>query len=701
MVIEQRVWNFDPPICHSAAPSADEQAMDTKLRTLFLAVVVAATSPATALLAQEEEIPPDAEEMDEEVYEEVETYYENGEHDDEYSVVWQNPMRARISPSMTREGAPGSGRLTSAVSPGPMMFQVGLLGAASGGNNVIRLNDQNRSFLGNVLISGSFSENFGAYLGLGARNNVNTFGRPQAMLSQGDLHLGALGRYEVSPGVWLGGDMAFFVPSGFGSVGLDAAGLSFRPRLLFSVDLDEVTGRQDDLVVPLVAHLNLSYRFDNSESLAEGAQLDRIERFAYGISAYDLFEVGLGVEVPLPYVTPYLGWTLGVPVNGDEALCGPNRALECVADLGAASFPQHLSLGLKGEPLRNLGLHAGVDIGLTATQAEGLPMTLPFQVVFGASWTIDTTPVVEIYESVVEIDAAEPRGYLIGRVLNEETGEPIGDARIAYLDRDDTAQLSGAESGLFRSYGFAPGEELNLEISHPHYELAWASWEVEEGTGEIEIYLTPLPRELTMAGRVRVPEGANIEDVELFITGGDGETIAGELDGEGRFQVMVQSGLVTVSATLEGYLTAGRDVVLEAGADGEVDVVIQTPESEIVVGVSETDLRVQGRIDFEAGTSEMLDGVSEILDVVVAVLFENPQLRRVQIQGHVDDAGDDDYNMELSQRRADAVAQYLVSRGIAEERLEPEGYGSANPLVPNTSRRNRMLNRRIEFRILD
>ncbi len=630
-----------------------------------------------------------------------------GAEEDEAEVrddEWVNPMRARISPSMTREGSGGSGSVTSAASPGAMMYQVGLLGSASGGSDVIRLNDQNRSFIGKVLVNGSLHENFGLFFGLQARNNVNTFGRPQAMLSQGDMHLGGVGRTEVRPGVWLGGDLTLYVPSSFGSVGLSAAGMSVRPRLLASFDVDTLSGAQDDLVVPLVAHLNLGFRFDNSEALVpEGLVLDRVERFAYGVTAYNMLEIGVGVEVPVPYVTPYLGWTLGVPVNPAEGICGFGRALECVSQAGPGSFPQALGLGLKGEPLQNLGLHLGLDLGLTQTHAEGLPMTLPYQVNFGVTWNIDGNPPVELEEREVEtiVEVEPTRGFLVGRVLDQETGNPVPDAKIQYLDREESPQLSRDGTGLFQSYPFEPGQELNLEVSHPHYEVTWASWVVDEGTHEMDIFLEPLPRAVSVRGRVNVPEGADLDEVMAFITGGDGETQPLSLEDDGSFTAEVHSGLVTVSASLEGFMTAGRDAMLDAGSDDSLDVAITREESEVIVGVSETDLRVQGRIEFESGTSTMLDDAREILDVVAAVLFENPQLRRIQIQGHTDDAGDEDYNMDLSQRRADAVAQYLQERGVSSERLDPEGFGSANPLVPNTSRRNRMLNRRIEFRFQD
>ncbi|TXD42996.1 OmpA family protein [Lujinxingia vulgaris] len=609
--------------------------------------------------------------------------------------------RVRISPSMNLEGAPGFHGIASAISPGALMFQVGFLGEASGGSNVIRLNDENRTLSGNVAVSGQIVENFGFNFRMQARNNINTFGRPQAMLSQGDVSAGVIGRYEVSPGVWLGGDLNLFMPSGFGGVGLSASSLSLRPRFLASFDIGEMSQQQGGGDVPVVGHFNVGYRFDQSENLVpEGVQLDRVERFAYGISAYDLVEFGIGAEVPLPYVTPFVGYQLAVPVNGRGGVCDEDRALACVSDIGGAAFPQKISVGLKAEPLENLGLHAGVDLGLTSSDAEGLPVTLPYNVIFGMSWNIDTSgPKIIIEEREVEkvVEVEPTLGYVVGTVVNAETGEPVGDARIYYTNQTLAGQLSGAENGVFRSYGFEPGEALELRVVHPHYEEAVASTTVVEGEGTLEVKLTPLPRQAWVRGQVTDAEGGPLANATVRLSGEDGP-VEVMTDEEGRFEAELQSGEYTVAAKAEGYLTAGQDVSLEP--DAEMQMVLSLSEAgEQLVELSEEEIRINERIYFETGAATILERSFNVLNQVAAVLLENPQIELVQIEGHTDDVGDSEFNMELSQARAEEVRNYLVERGIRLERLGAQGFGSERPLVPNTSNRNRSLNRRVEFKI--
>ena len=80
-------------------------------------------------------------------------------------------------------------------------------------------------------------------------------------------------------------------------------------------------------------------------------------------------------------------------------------------------------------------------------------------------------------------------------------------------------------------------------------------------------------------------------------------------------------------------------------------------------------------------------------------MFSNPEVR-ILLAAHTDDIGGANYNIKLSQKRAESVKNYLVKQGIAIDRLESEGFGMNEPLVPNDSEENRAKNRRVEFRIL-
>jgi len=87
------------------------------------------------------------------------------------------------------------------------------------------------------------------------------------------------------------------------------------------------------------------------------------------------------------------------------------------------------------------------------------------------------------------------------------------------------------------------------------------------------------------------------------------------------------------------------------------------------------------------------------LMTVIDFLNRNPDLR-IEIGGHTDNSGIESYNQQLSEKRANSVAEFLESHQINPQRVKIKGYGSQKPVRPNTTEENRQLNRRIEFKIL-
>lgn len=70
---------------------------------------------------------------------------------------------------------------------------------------------------------------------------------------------------------------------------------------------------------------------------------------------------------------------------------------------------------------------------------------------------------------------------------------------------------------------------------------------------------------------------------------------------------------------------------------------------------------------------------------------------KVEVAGHTDSVGTEQYNMGLSERRANAVREYLISRGVAADRLTVKGYGESMPIADNTTAEGRFKNRRVEL----
>ena len=107
------------------------------------------------------------------------------------------------------------------------------------------------------------------------------------------------------------------------------------------------------------------------------------------------------------------------------------------------------------------------------------------------------------------------------------------------------------------------------------------------------------------------------------------------------------------------------------------------------------------RIFFEFGQAAPAAGATPDLERVLATLKSHPELKALEVQGHADEVGDPGYNQELSARRAQSVATWLVARGVSPARLAVKGYGSARPAASGTADDQRRQNRRVEVVVLE
>jgi outer membrane protein OmpA-like peptidoglycan-associated protein len=115
--------------------------------------------------------------------------------------------------------------------------------------------------------------------------------------------------------------------------------------------------------------------------------------------------------------------------------------------------------------------------------------------------------------------------------------------------------------------------------------------------------------------------------------------------------------------------------------------------------VASEKIAISEQVQFETGTAVLRPDSDPVLSDVARILKAHPEIERVQIQGHTDDKGTDEYNRELSQRRAESVLRWLVEHGVAAGRLEAKGMGRSHPIADNATEEGRAKNRRVEFLI--
>ncbi|MFZ6011529.1 MAG: OmpA family protein, partial [Bacteroidota bacterium] len=151
----------------------------------------------------------------------------------------------------------------------------------------------------------------------------------------------------------------------------------------------------------------------------------------------------------------------------------------------------------------------------------------------------------------------------------------------------------------------------------------------------------------------------------------------------------------TISAAAPGYypLYEAIDLTQEKGEINILKDLILVP---IEVGQS---IRLNN-IFFESGKAILKQESFPELDRVTGFLNDNPEIK-IEISGHTDNVGKATTNQKLSQARAKAVADYIITKGIAKERILAKGYGMSKPVASNKTKEGKAQNRRVEFTILD
>ena len=107
-------------------------------------------------------------------------------------------------------------------------------------------------------------------------------------------------------------------------------------------------------------------------------------------------------------------------------------------------------------------------------------------------------------------------------------------------------------------------------------------------------------------------------------------------------------------------------------------------------------LTLSGSVLFASNKSELLPAARERLNQVATALLATKD-RKLTVEGHTDSQGSNDFNQGLSQRRADAVRSYIISRGYSDRLIQASGIGEVRPVADNANSEGRANNRRVEI----
>ncbi len=179
------------------------------------------------------------------------------------------------------------------------------------------------------------------------------------------------------------------------------------------------------------------------------------------------------------------------------------------------------------------------------------------------------------------------------------------------------------------------------------------------------------------------------------VIGAGGGALAGYLLGGligGKTGRIVGAGIGGVAGGVVGYKMDQQIKELKEQTAGSGVDVTETPDGEAIL------VNLPDGVTFAVDSSTISPTFQGTLDQIANSLTQYPD-SLIDVMGHTDSTGSDQYNLELSKRRADAVGNYLIMRGVSNARVETIGYGEQYPVADNSTPEGRARNRRVEIKI--
>jgi len=240
---------------------------------------------------------------------------------------------------------------------------------------------------------------------------------------------------------------------------------------------------------------------------------------------------------------------------------------------------------------------------------------------------------------------------------------------------------------------------------------SYYSSEREDGTGGKDIYLIELPKTevnplTVMSGTFSLGDknGTVPDDAQIVVTDNESGAVVGIYKPNkktGKYLFILPPGKnYNVTYEAQGYLFKSENLIVPKNS------AFSSIKKEIVLApIKANESIVLNNVFFEFNSSQVTKDSKIELDKLFSLLANNPTIN-VEIQGHTDSKGRNAYNKELSQKRAEAVREYVVNKGINAKRITAKGYGEKQPIARNENtdgsdnEEGRALNRRIELKVV-
>jgi outer membrane protein OmpA-like peptidoglycan-associated protein len=529
------------------------------------------------------------------------------------------------------------------------------------------------------------------WVNVAGRSTESAATTPQLIQSYGDLGLGFKVFYASQLPFSFGADFeAVFLPSS-GSSGFNVDATSFRFGGLMTSDFQKLASP-----IPLRIHVNGTFFLDQSNKLVT-QPIGASEEFALGISDHNRAGVGLGIEVPLGWVTPYLEYNLQIPLNYQRSSGDPSLA---------EVMPQWLTPAIRITPVRGLAIDVGAQIGLSPETTLGVPPVPKWNAFVMASYAIDPTgcapePVAELDPgNPAETSSTGPTGEVLALVTRAGDGESISGALVR-TDRGPDYRTD--IDGLFRTGPLAVGP-LHLEVLHPGFETRTYTTRIEaDKFTRFVLAVTPNAASTTLTASLMDINGRPISGAQVQLLGPS--KIIGATDEFGEFRTQILPGEYKLTASVDGFQTRTRTLTIAKGEQMSLETVLKTGTSAKPLY---SDLRIANgtvflpkKLEFLRGRTTLSPESKAMLQSVAPSFAEQTKRHFFVIEGHTDNSGTESANLLLSKNRAQAVVDQLVEFNVPRNRLKSVGKGSSRPVASNLTREGREQNRRVEIYIAE
>ncbi len=287
---------------------------------------------------------------------------------------------------------------------------------------------------------------------------------------------------------------------------------------------------------------------------------------------------------------------------------------------------------------------------------------------------------------------------LVGTVYDEKSMQPVQAVVEVKVKDKDPIRIQTPVTGKFETKMPEVLEYVlsaNSEGFLPKTETFKLPLLTADTVIHVEILLRPVAKKLLLAGNVYDKKTEKLIPAKLDVTHKGDRKVNLKIQAEaGKYEKEIPKlGWYMITASSEGYLNATDSI--EADDEGlspfSRDIYLQLIEVGVTVRLKNI------YFDFDKTTLKK-ESFTE-LNKVVDFLKQNASVE-IEIAGHTDSKGSDDYNINLSQGRSQSVVDYIVSQGIESFRLTAHGYGEGKPIDTNDSEAGRANNRRVEFTVL-